>query len=66
MERDLVTPKQGADRLGVPPGTVRSWISRYGVTVRGLSADKKPMYDYHDLAVIERARRNNQPVPRAA
>lgn len=59
-ERDLVTPKQAADRLGVPSGTVRSWISRRRVPCQGISADKKFLYDYHDLAVIDRERRNRR------
>lgn len=55
---DLVTPKRAALLLGVPPGTVWSWISRYGIEPVG-KAGRWNVYDYREIAAIEA--RSRQP-----
>ncbi|WP_433364114.1 MerR family transcriptional regulator [Streptosporangium sp. CA-115845] len=50
---EVVTPSQAAERFGVPPGTVRSWISRSD-DVRPLGKiGRYNVYDYRDLARLE-------------
>lgn len=49
----LVTANAAAEALGVARGTVRSWIHRYHIRVRGLNEHGHRMYAYADLARIE-------------
>ncbi|GGK61555.1 hypothetical protein Sme01_03320 [Sphaerisporangium melleum] len=51
---DVVTPSQAAARLGVPAGTVRSWISRNRDRVQPIGTiGRYNVYDYRVLARIE-------------
>lgn len=49
---EVVTPTQAAARFGVPPGTVRSWISRRKIKPLG-QIGRYNVYDYRDLAKVE-------------
>lgn len=46
-----VTPKQVAERMGVKPGTVRSWIAK-----KRLTAEKVGGRIWIDLAAVEALR----------
>lgn len=57
---DLVTPASAASLLGVPLGTVRSWISRYGIEQLG-TLGRWPAYDYNAIAAVDaRLRRERE------
>ncbi len=57
---DLVTPAQAARLLGVPLGTVRSWIHRSGIESLG-SDGRWPRYDYNEIAAVDaRLRRKRE------
>ena len=49
---DLVTPKRAAELLGIPVGTVSSWITRYGIEPLG-KAGRWHVYDFREIAAIE-------------
>lgn len=49
---DVVTPSTAAKRLGIPAGTVRSWISRYRIEPLG-KIGRVNVYNYIDIARIE-------------
>lgn len=49
----LVTANTAADVLGVARGTVRCWIHRYQIQVRGLDERGHRMYAYSELARVE-------------
>lgn len=49
---EVVTPTQAAERLGVPAGTVRSWISRRGIEPLG-AIGRYNVYDYRAIARVE-------------
>ncbi len=57
---DLVTPARAGSLLGVPPSTVRTWISRYGLEPLGCLG-RWPAYDYRDIAAVDaRLRRKRE------
>jgi hypothetical protein len=62
---DLVTPAQAARLLGVPAGTVRIWIHRYGIQPLG-SLGRWPAYDYNDIAAVDAALRRKREARQAA
>ena len=62
---DLVTPAQAARLLGVPLGTVRSWISRNGIRPLG-AIGRWPAYDYNDVAAVDAALRRKRETRQAA
>ncbi|HEY9409291.1 MAG TPA: MerR family transcriptional regulator [Pseudonocardia sp.] len=47
--RTLVDVYAVAHQLGVQPGTVRSWVSRYGVPVRGRDRRGRSLYSLAEL-----------------
>jgi transposase-like protein len=56
-----VTVVEAARRLQKAPGTIYSWVTRYGA--RRLGAVNGTMYyDFYDLALIERQIRRGLPV----
>jgi hypothetical protein len=57
---DLVTPAQAAALLGVPAGTVWSWIHRYEIRPLG-KLGQWNVYDYNDIAAVDaRLRRERE------
>ncbi len=62
---DLVTPAKAARLLGRPPGTVRSWIHRFGVEQLG-TLDGGPAYDYNDIAAVDARMRRKREARQAA
>jgi hypothetical protein len=55
---DLVTPGKAAQILGVPGGTLRSWIHRNQVEPLG-KIGRWHVYDFNELAVIAATARQN-------
>lgn len=62
---DLVTPAQAAGLLGVPAGTVRQWIHRYGIEPLGTDG-RWPRYDYNDIAAVDARLRREREAREAA
>ena len=62
---DLVTPSRAAELLGVPSGTVRQWILRYGLQPLG-SLGRWPAYDYNDIAAVDARMRRKREAGSAA
>lgn len=58
---DVVTPAQAAQLLGVPAGTVRVWIHRYGVEPLAGKPEgcRWNVYDFREIAAIEAALRRS-------
>lgn len=57
-----VTAQQAASLLGREVGTIYSWVTRYRARRVGLAAGRR-LYDFDDLAVIEREIGHGHPVP---
>jgi hypothetical protein len=53
--RELVTATALAEVLGVPPGTVRSWVSRGRLVRRRCDLDGRPLYRVRDGAALRAA-----------
>lgn len=56
---DLVTPRQAAELLDIPVGTVSSWINRYGIEPIG-RLGRWNVYDYREIAVIDARKRRQE------
>ncbi len=60
-----MTPAQAARLLGVPPGTVYSWIHRNGIKPLG-NLGRWPAYDFNDIASVDAALRRKREAREAA
>lgn len=56
-DRELVTATEGAERLGVPAGTIRSWRSQHRVTPVMIDVDGRILYDLAELRDLAAATR---------
>lgn len=62
---DLVTPAEASRLLGVPAGTVRQWILRYGIEQLG-ALGRWPVYDYNTIAAVDARLRRKREAREAA